>query len=193
MPVRTREPFTTRRLLGQGLGLGCLGCVTVAPFVLASACGSGGDTASGTFTVDFPSTAAAIAVVKSTPGVQVFAFSTTAFGGGEGGASASCEMLVEESRNNNLTVSPVASSSIVSPCDLMGGKGSLQIGYGSYAFLAVAQSAPSQDFLIGCAEQTISSSNTVVSIAMTLAASTEPVPATTCTTLSQACPSGGGC
>ena len=163
--------------------------VSLSLFILLGACGSGGDTAPGTFTVDFPSTAAAIAVTKSTPGVQVFVFSTTAL---DGSPSAACESLVEDSRNNNLSATPVASSAILTPCELMAGKGSLPIGYGSYAFLAVAQKS-GKDYLVGCAEQTISSTNTVVTIPMTLANETEDVPSTSCTSLSQACPSGGSC
>ena len=168
-----------------------LASTTLSLSILLGACGSGGDTAPapGTFTVDFPSTAAAIAVTKSTPGVQVFVFSTTAL---DGSPSAACESLVEDSRNNNLSATPVASSAILTPCELMAGKGSLPIGYGSYAFLAVAQKS-GKDYLVGCAEQTISSTNTVVTIPMTLANETEDVPSTSCTSLSQACPSGGSC
>jgi hypothetical protein len=159
----------------------------------ALACGSAGDAAKGTFTVDFPSTAAAIAVLKTTPGVQVFAYPTNVLGAGDAATAGSCDSLVEQSRVNNVTATATAMSALVTPCDLMNGKGSIMVGYGSYAFLAVAQSSPGQDFLIGCSEQTISASNTVVSIAMTLASTMQTVPTTTCTTLSQACPSGGGC
>ena len=116
--------------------------VWVGASLLVAACGSGGNTATGTFTVDFPSTEAAIAVVKGTPGVQIFAYSTTVLGSGSGAAASSCEMLVEQSRENNVMVTAVATSSLLSPCDLMAGKGSLAIPYGSYAFLAVAQTSP---------------------------------------------------
>ncbi len=168
--------------------------VVLISVLATAACGSGGDTATGTFTVDFPSTEAAIAVVKGTPGVQVFAYSTTVLGSGSGAAANSCEMLVEQSRINTLMgATAVATSALLSPCDLMSGKGSLAIAYGSYAFLAVAQSSPGTDLLVGCAEQTISSSNTVVVIPMTIASSTNAIPPTTCTSLSQACPGGGSC
>lgn len=156
-------------------------------------CGSGGDTAPGTFTVDFPSTAAAIAALKLKAGVQVFVYPTSVTGAGDAAAAGACQSLVEQSRTNNLTATPIASSAVLTACDLMAGKGSLPVAYGSYAFLAVAQTAPGQDFLVGCAEQTISSTNTVVTIPLTLASSAQTVPSTTCTSLSQACPTGGGC
>jgi hypothetical protein len=165
----------------------------LVPVIAQLGCGSGGDTATGSFTVDFPTTAAAIAALKITPGVQVFAYPTNALGAGDGAASGACETLVEQSRTNNLTVTATAMSAVLTPCDLMSGKGSLALAYGSYAFLAVAQSSVGQDFLVGCAEQTLSSTNTMVTIPMTLASATMTVPTTTCTTLSQACPSGGGC
>jgi hypothetical protein len=157
------------------------------------ACGSGGDTAPGTFKVDFPTTAAAIAVAKLTPGVQVFVYPTSVEGSGSGAMTGACQTLVEQSRTGNLTATAIASSTILSPCDLLNGKGSLPVGYGSYAFLAVAQSSPGQDFLVGCAEQTLSSANTVVTIPMTLASSSMAVPATTCTTVAQTCTSGNSC
>ncbi len=158
--------------------------------VVALACGSGGDTATGTFTVDFPTTAAAIAALKTTPGVQVFVYPTATI---DGGATGACASLVEQSRTNNLTEVAVATSAVLTPCDLMAGMGSLPVAYGSYAFLAVAQSSTGQDFLVGCAEQTLSSTNTVVTIPLTLASPTDSVPSTKCTSLSQACPSGSGC
>jgi hypothetical protein len=128
-----------------------------------------------------------------TPGVQVFAYSTSVLGAGDASAASACETLVEQSRTNNLMASPVASSKIVTPCDLMGGKGTVSVPYGNYAFLAVAQTSPNVDFLVGCVEQTISSSNTMVTIPLTLAGATDSVPMTSCTTLSQACATGSSC
>jgi hypothetical protein len=170
------------------------GCIALAALaVVSAACGSGGDTGTGSFTIDFPSTDIAIETLKSTSGVQVFVYRTTALGGGDAGASGACQNLVEDSLSNTLPTMDVAKSALVSPCDLMEGKGSLPVAFGSYAFLAVAQSSPNKDFLVGCAEQTISATNTVVTIPMTLAAAMTPVPTTKCTTLAQACPSGNGC
>jgi hypothetical protein len=154
---------------------------------LSAACGSGGDTATGSFSVDFPTTDAAIAAMKTTPGVQVFVYALD-----KTQPAGTCQGLVEQSTTKNVTATPVAMTAVLTPCELLDGKGSLPVSYGSYAFLAVAQSSPGVDFLVGCEEQTISATNTVVSIPLTLAGSTESVPATKCTTLSQAC-SGGDC
>jgi hypothetical protein len=150
------------------------------------ACGSGGDTTAGTFAVDFPTTDDAIA----TSGVQVFAYQTTQF---EGGASDACQTLVEERRLGNLNTTPIASSAVVTPCQLMNGAGKVAISFGNYAFLAVGQqmnNGTATDLLLGCAEQTISSSNTVVIIPLSLA-STAMVPTTQCSSLMQSC--SGGC
>jgi hypothetical protein len=172
---------------------GALLAATAALAVIVVSCGSPGDVATGSFTVEFPSTAAAIAAVKQTSGVQVFAFATDALGDAGPQLAGACETLVEQSRTSNLTVMPAAKSMLMTPCQLLSGTGSLAVSYGSYAFLAVAQTQAGADFLVGCEEQTISSTNTVVNIPLTLAKSTESVPATTCTALSQACANPHGC
>ncbi len=169
------------------------GAVSLAVLGLLG-CGSAGNVAPGTFTIDFPSTAAAIAAVKQTQGVQVFAFSTSAFGDAMTAETGVCGNLVEQSLTNNLTATPVAKSMLFTPCDLlMAGHGSVAVPYGSYAFLAVAKTASGTPFLVGCAEQTLSSTNTAVTIPLGLATDMDAVPATSCTSLSQACPSGGHC
>jgi hypothetical protein len=170
-----------------------LAALPLAALASLVACGSAGDVAPGTFTIEFPSTAAAIAAVKQTQGIQVFAFATDALGDSGVDEAGACESLVEDSRTSNMKATPVAKSMLIPPCDLLSSAGSLQVGYGNYAFLAVAQTSSGTDFLVGCAEQTISSTNTMVTIPLTLANSMDTVPSTTCTTLSQACPSGGKC
>jgi hypothetical protein len=163
-------------------------------WTLVGACGGGANSVPGTFTVDFPTAAAAIAVMTKTPGVQVSVYATDALGAEAGATSGLCETLVEESLANGTVMAPaVATSAVVTACELMAGKGSLAMPYGSYAFLAVAQSSQGQDLLVGCAEQTISSTNTNVLIPMTLASSTMALPTSKCTMLSQACGGGGGC
>ena len=159
--------------------------VSAVTLALSLGCGSGGDTAPGTFTVDFPTNAAAIA----TNSVQVFAYATTVFDGGAAGAAGACETIIEARRGNNLTATPAATSSVVTPCSLLTGAGKVSVSFGSYAFLAVGQQNGT-DFLLGCAEQTITSSNTVVVIPLSLAAPGITVPATTCTSLGQSCAKG---
>ena len=158
------------------------------------ACGSGGDTTPGTFAVDFPTVAAGVAVIKSTTGVGLQVFATSATGAVDGAAGGGCEALITQALSGMVTSKVIAQTSApISPCDLLAGKGSLPVAYGTYAFLAVAQSSEQKVLLVGCAEQTISSTNTNVVIPMTLVNETMSVPATTCTSLSQACPSGGSC
>jgi len=158
-----------RALVVSGLALG---------LTLVAACGGGGNTVPGTFSVDFPTPAAAIAVMAHTPGVQVTVYATNVLGGEAGATSGLCETLIEQSLSNGtVTASPVATSAVMTPCDLEAGKGALAIPYGSYAFLAVAQSQPMEDFLVGCIEQVISGSNTNVVIPMTLASPMMALPA----------------
>jgi hypothetical protein len=173
-----------------------LACFALVP---ALACGSGGDTTPGSFTVDFPTVAAGVATMSITTGVQVFAFATSASGALDGAAGEACQGLIEQSVTNSqqtgmaatFTTKPVATSALLSPCDLLAGKGSVPVPYGTYAFLAVAASSSGPDLLVGCAEQTISSTNTAVVIPLTLVNAKTAVPVTKCTTLSEAC--SGGC
>jgi hypothetical protein len=65
------------------------------------------------------------------------------------------------------------------------------MSFGQYAFLAVAGRTQYGDFLIGCAAQTLSSSNTLVTIPLELTDFENPLPTTMCTSLSQSC--AGGC
>jgi len=164
--------------------------VTAVSVLLGSlACGSGGDTAPGTFNVDFPTPAAAIA----TSTIQVFAYPTTIF---EGGAAGSCQSIIEQRRTGTLSSTPTASSASETPCGLLKGSGQIALPFGNYAFLAVGQqteNGASSDLLLGCAEQTISNSNTVVVIPLSLANEMVSVPTTHCGTLSQSCSSGGSC
>jgi hypothetical protein len=158
------------------------------------ACGSGGDTTPGTFAVDFPTVAAGVAVIKSTTGVGVQVFATSPTGTVDGSAGGGCQALITQALNGTVMEKIIAQTPTpVSPCDLLAGKGSLPVAYGTYAFLAVAQSSAQKVLLVGCAEQTISSTNTNVVIPMTLVNETMSVPVTTCTSLEQACPSGGNC
>jgi hypothetical protein len=140
-------------------------------------CGSGSPVG-GTFTIDFPTVADAVA----TDTVQVFVYPYA--------AAMSCEALVEMRKTTQMSPSgSIAQTSTTSPCDLSKGSGSLSVPFGSYSFLAVALSGKCSmgDFLIGCAAQTISDDNSVVSIPLTLETNACAVPATSCATLSSFC------
>jgi hypothetical protein len=142
-----------------------------------TACGSGSPVG-GTFTVDFPTVADAVA----TSTIQVFVYPFA--------AATSCQALFEARETTKMTpAGSVAQTSTTSPCDLKSGSGSLSVPFGSYSFLAVAQGGgcTTGDLLIGCAAQTISDTNSVVSIPLTLETNACAVPTTSCTTLSSFC------
>jgi hypothetical protein len=130
----------------------------------------------GTYTISFPSTAAAVAADS----VKVFVFDAA-----DGGAQL-CPTLVIARRSNQALPTALVEAPAVSPCDLAAGKGAVTISYGTRAVLAVAQKGPS-DFLIGCAIQNIGEGSTQVPVQLALAATTVDVPSTTCGTLGDHC------
>jgi hypothetical protein len=142
--------------------------------ILSVACGSGSPVG-GTFTIDFPTVADAVA----TSDVQVFVYTY--------GASTSCQALFEARRTTQMSpAGSVAQTPMTTPCDLRTGAGSLAVPFGSYSFLAVGQ-AKGADLLLGCAAQVISDTNSVVSIPLTLEGNTVAVPTTSCASLSAFC------
>lgn len=154
----------------------CAGPACIAG-VLVGACGSSGS--NGTFTVDFPSVAAAVA----TDYVQVAAF--------DGTDPSACTTLVVEARSQQTLPSAVAETSPASPCALENGAVSLSdLKSGAYAFLAIGV-RQGQNFVLGCEEATIGSGGATVNIELTLFDNLVSVPATTCQRLSQHC--SGGC
>jgi hypothetical protein len=151
-----------------------------ALLALAAGCGTP-KPAGGTYTVAFPSELTAI----TTDSVQVFVFPY-------GGTPGTCTLLVEESASGAPLPTPIAQTQQLSPCDLVGGGNELPVGFGQYAFLAIATRQGSGDYLIGCAAQIISSTNTSVTIPLQLTDFTNALPTSSCTMLSQRC-SGGSC
>jgi hypothetical protein len=144
---------------------------------VAAACGS--SESNGTFTVDFPSVAAAVA----TDSVQVAAF--------DGTDPAACTTLVVEARSQQTLASPVAETPPATPCALENGAVSLSdLKSGTYAFLAIGV-RQGQNFVIGCQEATVGSSAPAVNIELTLFDNLVSVPATSCQRLSEHC--SGGC
>ena len=130
----------------------------------------------GTYTISFPSTAAAIAADS----VKVYVFDAA-----DGGAQL-CPSLVIARRSKQALPTALVEGASVSPCDLAAGKGQVTISYGTRAVLAVAQKG-ANDFLIGCAIQNIGEGSTQVPVQLALAATTVDVPATTCGTLGDHC------
>jgi hypothetical protein len=163
---RSRGPLALTQL--AALALAIAACGSVSP-------------AKGTYTLDFPSTLDAIA----SDGVQVFVFPYD-------GSADTCAALVEERKTGSPLPTPLAQTAQQTPCSLQSGAAPLpDMSFGQYAFLAVATRTQYGDFLIGCAAQTLSSTNTLVTIPLELTDFQNPLPTTKCTSLSQSC--AGGC
>jgi hypothetical protein len=142
--------------------------------LLLPACGSG-TPVGGSYIIDFPTLIDAVA----SDTVQVFVYAYPA---------NTCESVVETFRTTSAApTSFVAETQPVSPCALSSAGNALSVPLGEYAFLAVTVSG-GKSLLVGCAAQTISDTNSVVDIPLTLASETVSVPMTTsCTTLSGFC------
>jgi hypothetical protein len=140
----------------------------------AVACGAG-TPVGGSYNVDFPTLADAIA----SDSVQIFVYPYS--------ASNSCQVLIEAYRTNlSAPTSFTSETQPVSSCSFLKGSASLSVPFGEYSFLAVAENQ-GNDFLVGCAAQTLSDTNSVVDIPLTLASETVSVPSTSCMTLSAFC------
>jgi hypothetical protein len=144
------------------------------------ACSSSGSDGGGTYTLAFPSTAAAVAA----DGVQVLVFDAS-----DAGATF-CTDLVVARRSSQALPKALVESKVVTPCDMVAGLGQVTIPFGLRAVLAVAQKG-GQDYLIGCALQQVGSGDAQVPVQLALASTTVTVPATTCASLSDHC--GGRC
>jgi hypothetical protein len=151
--------------------------VAVAAVLVVLGCGSASPVG-GSFTVDFPTVADAVA----TDTVQVFVYTY--------GTATTCQALFEARKTTQTSPSgSIAETQPSGPCDISAGMGQLALPFGDYSFLAVAQGGgcSTGDLLIGCATQTISDTNSVVTIPLTIETDTCAVPTTSCTTLSAFC------
>jgi hypothetical protein len=141
--------------------------------VALAGCGSG-PPVGGSFTVDFPTLADAV----GSDTVQIFVYPYPA---------NTCEAVVEDFRTNSAPpMNFTSETQPVSPCSLGGAGNALSVPFGEYAFLAVTVNG-GKSFLVGCAAQTLSDTNSVVDIPLTLASETVSVPMTSCTTFSAFC------
>ncbi len=160
------------------VGTALLALVPVVSSVVFVAC-SAKDAAppsTGTYTITFPSTAAAVA----SDGVKVYVFDAA-----DGGAQL-CPSLVLARKSNQALPTPLVEAALVPTCELSAGKGQVTISYGARAVLAVAQKN-NADFLIGCAIQNVGEGSTQVPVQLALASTTLDVPATKCATLGDHC------
>jgi hypothetical protein len=161
-----------RALAAATFALGAIACSTDTMQAPAVA---------GTYTIEFPSTAAAIA----TESIAVRVFDAT-------DAQELCNTLVVTQKSHGDLPAALAETAPTSPCSLLGGQGGslAALPFGTYAFLAVAQKSGA-DFLVGCTTQALASNQTSVPIAVSFASAQTAVPATTCEALSASC--AGSC
>ncbi len=152
------------------------------------ACTSGeADPSKGTYTVQFPSTAAAVA----TDYVQILVFDVKP----EDRASI-CQDLITARLTKPGTLEPtVPPAPAANICEMHAGAKAVTVPYGQHALLAVAQKKDKQDqlkdFLIGCAIMTVGDGDAPVPIPVRLVSVNAPVPATTCGSVGEYC--AGAC
>lgn len=166
-----------RRLRTGALGvlgfIGALGCA--APSAPPT---------EGSYTVVFPSTAAAVA----TDVVQVLVFDVTS----AAERSSLCQDLVTTrlTRPGSLarSAAPVPSANI---CEMLAGQKSVTVDYGEKALLVVAQRKDERDqlvdFLLGCAVMTIGRGDAPLPIPLRLVSVDAPVPSTSCGSVGEFC------
>lgn len=149
------------------------------PLALVVACTAAADgPSSGTYTVRFPSTSAAVA----TDTVQLFVFEPPA----SGAARADfCQSLIQ-SRKRKETLRAIQQNQPVNICELLAGKKPVTIAYGEKAILAVAQ-RKAVDFMAGCVIQTLGDGDAPSEINLSLLDVSISVPDTTCSSVTEFC------
>lgn len=151
----------------------------ISVFVCVAACGSGDDSASeGTYTIQFPSTAAAVA----TDTVQVLLFDLPEQ---ESERATFCEQLIQ-GRKRRDPQKPSVLNPPVNICEMLLGKKPIRIPYGERAVFAIAQRRGA-DFMLGCAIQTIGDGDAPLPIAMSLMDISNAVPDTPCSSVGAFC------
>jgi hypothetical protein len=149
-----------------------------AALILALGCSSSSSSGptTGTYTLAFPSIAAAVAAEQ----VQVLVFDAADAG------LTTCTDLVIARRSKQALPPTIAESTLVTPCDMAAGRGQVSVSYGPRAVLAVAERGGA-DYLIGCAVQQVGAGNAQVPVQLALATTTVAVPPTTCASLTDHC------
>jgi hypothetical protein len=154
--------------------------LTMLPLAaIGLACSAGEESPSpGTYTIAFPSTAAAVA----TDSVQLLLFDLpktlaerTSF----------CETLIQARKRNGLA-KPALQNAPVNVCELLQGRKPITIPYGERAVFAVAQ-RKGTDFMLGCSIQTFGQGDAPLPVALSLVDVGNFVPETTCSSVGDFC------
>jgi hypothetical protein len=155
-------------------------------FMAIVGCSSGGesDPSKGSYTVQFPSTAAAVA----TDYVQILVFDVKS----PSERTRICEDLVTARLTDPSTLKPSVEppAPAANICEMRAGRKSVTVPYGEHALLAIAQRQVGQDlrdFLIGCALMTVGDGDAPLPIPVRLVSVSQPVPATTCGSVGDYC------
>jgi hypothetical protein len=149
-----------------------------ATAALCAACSSDPEPSTGNYTIQFPSTAAAVA----TDTVQLLFFDLPDPPADRG---PFCQSLIQ-ARKRKDPQKPSTENVPVNICEMLGGLKPITVAYGEVAILAVAQRR-GEDFMIGCAIQTIGNGDAPVPIAMSLIDVGNTVPDTSCASVSDFC------
>ena len=144
---------------------------------LAAACSAEAAPSSGTYTVNFPSVAAAVA----TDSVQLMVFDAK----GQDPNSVCADLMLKVKSNQDLGPT-VLTGPAVAPCDLAAGAKAVTIPYGEKAIVALGTSG-GVTLLAGCVEETVGAGNLPVSVSLGIVNTKASVKSTTCTKLSDFC------
>jgi hypothetical protein len=159
------------------LSRGIAAAVSSSLLVIACTAPASGPS-NGTYTVAFPSTAAAVA----TDTVQLLVFDVPS---APAERNDFCLTLIQ-SRKRQDPQKPVLTNTPVNICEMLGGRKPITLTYGEKAILAVAK-RKSADFLIGCAIQTFGDGDALLDIPLALVDVGISVPDTTCATVGDFC------
>lgn len=162
--------------------LGVGGTVALLALVLA-ACSSASETSEGTYTVKFPSTAAAVA----TDFVQILVFDVKS----PDLRAGLCQDLITARLTEPGSLAPsVPPAPAVNICAMLAGQKPITIPYGEHALLAIAQRKNGEridDFMIGCALMTIGDGDAPLAIPLRLVSVNAPIPPSTCASVGDFC------
>jgi hypothetical protein len=153
----------------------CGVCAVAATVVVACTAGEA-PPSTGTYTVQFPSTAAAVA----TDAVQIFIFDVP-----EQDRAVICQNLIQ-ARKRREPLKPVVTNPQVNICELMKGAKPISVPYGEKAALAVTI-RKGVDFMIGCMVQTFGDGDAPLAIPVSLIDVGQGVPDTQCKNVSEFC------
>jgi hypothetical protein len=178
LAVRGSAPDTPRALGAlRASRLASLGALLVT--LGFAACTAGEDSPSGgTYTIQFPSTAAAVA----TDTVQLLVFDVPA---GPQERASFCNSLIQ-GRKRKDPQKPTQQNAPVNICEMQQGRKPVTLPYGEKAVLAVAQ-RNAVDFMIGCAIQTFGAGDAPLPIVLGLIDVANQVPDTSCLSVGDFC------